>query len=125
MTIAYRRAKIDMPASPYEQDVAQVRGVLIRENLMPVAIESQNGSVSGVTFEHTRSEGGRLVGTGERITLGGRPGADRDRPDTEDGRPVGHRACVRRKAASWSMPSAVRRIPGIWAGGDCIAVAAI
>ena len=44
VTIAYRRAKADMPASPYEQDVAQVRGVLIRENLMPVAVESRNGS---------------------------------------------------------------------------------
>ena len=28
VTIAYRRGKIDMPASPYEQDVAQVRDLL-------------------------------------------------------------------------------------------------
>ena len=120
VTIAYRRAKIDMPASPYEQDVAQVRGVLIRENLMPVAIESQNGMVSGVTFEHTSSEGGRLVGTGERVTLAA------DQVLTAIGQTL--------KPADLSGTGLVfekgrvavdgeRRtgVPGVWAGGDCIA----
>ena len=106
VTIAYRRAKTEMPASPYEQDVAQVRGVLIRENLMPVALESRNGTVSGVTFEHTRSEGGELVGTGERITLAGRPGTDRDRPVAENGRPLRHRTGVRERPrrGRWRAP---------------------
>jgi dihydropyrimidine dehydrogenase (NAD+) subunit PreT len=120
VTIAYRRGKIDMPASPYEQDVAQVRGVLIRENLMPVAIESQHGRLSGVTFEHTRREGGRLVGAGERITLAA------DQVLTAIGQIL--------KTADLSgaglafekgrvAVDAERRtsIPGIWAGGDCIA----
>ena len=121
VTIAYRRGKVDMPASPYEQDVAQVRGVLIRENLMPVAVESQNGTVSGVTFEHTRSdEGGRLAGTGERITLAA------DQVLTAIGQML--------KTADLSGAGLVfekgrvavdgdRRtsVPGVWAGGDCIA----
>jgi dihydropyrimidine dehydrogenase (NAD+) subunit PreT len=119
VTIAYRRAKIDMPASPYEQDVAQVRGVLIRENLMPVAVESQNGTVSGVIFEHTSTEGGRLVGTGERVTLAA------DQVLTAIGQTL--------KTADLSGTGLVfekgrvavdgeRRtsIPGVWAGGDCI-----
>ncbi len=67
VTIVYRRGKTEMTASPYEQDLAQTDGVLIRANLMPVAVESRNGTVSGVTFEHTRSEGGKLVGTGETL----------------------------------------------------------
>ena len=120
VTIAYRRGKVDMPASPYEQDVAQVRGVLIRENLMPVAVESQNGRSSGVTFEHTRSEGGRLAGTGERITLAA------DQVLTAIGQML--------KTADLSGAGLVfekgrvavdgdRRtsLAGVWAGGDCIA----
>jgi dihydropyrimidine dehydrogenase (NAD+) subunit PreT len=120
VTIAYRRAKVDMPASPYERDVAQVRGVLIRENLMPVAVESRNGTVSGVTFEHARTEGGRLAGTGERITLAA------DQVLTAIGQTL--------KTADLSGTGLVvekgrvavdteRRtsIPGVWAGGDCIA----
>jgi dihydropyrimidine dehydrogenase (NAD+) subunit PreT len=120
VTIAYRRGKTEMPASPYEQDVAQVRGVLIREHLMPVAVESYNGSVSGVTFEHTRSEAGKLIGTGERITLAA------DQVLTAIGQLL--------KPADLSGAGLVfekgrvavdgeRRtgIPGVWAGGDCIA----
>jgi dihydropyrimidine dehydrogenase (NAD+) subunit PreT len=120
VTIAYRRAKIAMPASPYEQDVAQVRGVLIRENLMPVAVESQNGTVSGVTFEHTRSKGGKFVGTGERITLAtdqvltaiGQMLTTADLSDTGLVFEKGRVAVDGERRTS---------IPGVWAGGDCIA----
>jgi dihydropyrimidine dehydrogenase (NAD+) subunit PreT len=99
--------------------VAQVRGVLIRENLMPVAVESRNGSVTGVTFEHTRGEGGKLVGAGERVTLAA------DQVLTAIGQTL--------KKAELSGAGLVfekgrvavdgdRRtsIPGVWAGGDCI-----
>jgi glutamate synthase (NADPH/NADH) small chain len=120
VTIAYRRAKIDMPASPYEQDVAQVRGVLIRENLMPVAVESRNGTVTGVTFEHARAEGGRLVGTGERITLAadqvltaiGQTLKTADLSDTGLVFEKGRVAVDLERRTS---------LPGVWAGGDCIA----
>jgi dihydropyrimidine dehydrogenase (NAD+) subunit PreT len=94
--------------------------VLIRENLMPVAVESRSGSVSGVTFEHTRSEGGKLVGTGERVTLA------TDQVLTAIGQLL--------KTADFSGAGLVlekgrvavdgeRRtsLPGVWAGGDCVA----
>jgi dihydropyrimidine dehydrogenase (NAD+) subunit PreT len=120
VTIAYRRGKPDMPASPYEQEVAQVRGVLIRENLMPVAVESRNGTVSGVTFEHTSSEGGRLAGTGERITLAtdqvltaiGQMLKTADLSDTGLVLEKGRIAVDGERRTS---------ISGVWAGGDCIA----
>jgi glutamate synthase (NADPH/NADH) small chain len=120
VTIAYRRAKVDMPASPYEQDVAQVRGVLIREHLMPVALESRNGTVSGVTFEHTRTEGGRLVGTGERITLAA------DQVLTAIGQmlktsELSGTGLVFEKGRVAVDGERRTSIPGIWAGGDCIA----
>jgi glutamate synthase (NADPH/NADH) small chain len=120
VTIAYRRAKTEMPASPYEQDVAQVRGVLIRENLMPVALESRNGTVSGVTFEHTRSEGAKLVGTGERVTLA----ADQvltaigQLLKTADFSGAGLALEKGRVAVDGERRTS---IPGIWAGGDCVA----
>jgi len=76
--------------------------------------------VSGVTFEHTRSEGGKLAGTGERITLAA------DQVLTAIGQLL--------KTAELSGAGLVfekgrvavdgeRRtsVPGLWAGGDCIA----
>jgi dihydropyrimidine dehydrogenase (NAD+) subunit PreT len=120
VTIAYRRAKADMPASPYEQDVAQVRGVLIRENLMPIAVESRDGAVTGVTFEHTRTEGGRLVGTGERITLAA------DQVLTAIGQlltttELSDAGLVFEKGRVVVDGDRRTAIPGVWAGGDCIA----
>jgi glutamate synthase (NADPH/NADH) small chain len=120
VTMAYRRSKAEMPASPYEQEVAQVRGVLIRENLVPVALERADGAVSGVTFERTRSEGGRLIPTGERVTLAadqvltaiGQTLLASDLGDSglsfENGR---------------IAVDAARRtsLPRVWAGGDCVA----
>lgn len=120
VTIVYRRDKTKMPASKHEQDVAQTRGVLIREAMRPITIESADGAVTGITLEYTYDDGGKLVGTGERITLpadqiivaigqvlkasdlenaglamrGGRIAVDEDRRTS---------------------------IPRVWAGGDCVA----
>jgi dihydropyrimidine dehydrogenase (NAD+) subunit PreT len=120
VTIVYRRSKAEMPASPYEQDVAQVRGVLIRENLMPVAIETRNGALCGVTCERTRSENGRLLATGERITL------DADQVLTAIGQTLASADLADAGLALAGGRIAVdaeRRtsIPGVWAGGDCVA----
>lgn len=120
VTIAYRRDKGAMPASPYEQEVAQVRGVLIRESLMPVAVETVGGKVTGVTFEHTRTENGRLAGTGERVTLAA------DQVLTAIGQTL---KAADVSAAGFALDKgriavdAERRtsIPGVWAGGDCVA----
>ncbi|MBV9564346.1 MAG: NAD(P)-dependent oxidoreductase [Bradyrhizobium sp.] len=120
VTIVYRRAKTAMPASQYEQAVAQVRGVLIRENLMPAAIESRDGMVSGVTFEPTRSDGGRLIGTGERVTLAA------DHVLTAIGQVLRGTDLAGSGLALEKGRIAVdaeRRtsLPGVWAGGDCVA----
>ena len=120
VTIVYRRSKAEMPASPYEQHVAQVRGVLIRENLMPVAIESRDGAVGGVTFEYSRSEGGRLVGIGDRITLAadqvliaiGQMLKAADLAGTGLALEKGRIAVDDEGRTS---------LPGVWAGGDCVA----
>ena len=121
VTVAYRRGQEAMNASRYEQEIAQTRGIAIRCNLQPKRILAQGGHVTGIELERTRTEDGRLVGTGETVTLeadqifkaigqsfllDGTDGEgegiqlDRGRIEVDD---------VRRTS-----------LPGVWAGGDCI-----
>ena len=120
VTIAYRRGQDAMKASAYEQEVAQTHGVTVRTFVKPVALESQNGVVSGVTLEETDIENGKLVDTGQRYTLkadmvltaigqifvpdglGGVDGLDLD----------GGRI----KVDQYRRTS----VKGLWAGGDCV-----
>jgi len=121
VTIAYRRGQNAMKASTYEQEVAQTHGVTVRTFVKPVALESQNGVVTGVTLEETDIENGKLVDTGQRYTLkadmvltaigqifvpdglGGVDGLDLD----------GGRIKVDQHRRT--------SVKGLWAGGDCVA----
>jgi dihydropyrimidine dehydrogenase (NAD+) subunit PreT len=73
-----------------------------------------------VTFEHTRSEGAKLVGTGERVTLA----ADQvltaigQLLKTADFSGAGLALEKGRVAVDGERRTS---IPGIWAGGDCVA----
>jgi dihydropyrimidine dehydrogenase (NAD+) subunit PreT len=69
VTIVYRRGPEHMPATRHEQEVARLDGVGIRHWLRPVRVMADEGSVTAIELERTRVEGGRLVGTGERVTL--------------------------------------------------------
>lgn len=60
VTIAYRRGKDAMSASPYEQDLATSKGVQILYNAQPEAI-----SADAVTFAYTETVDGALRMTGE------------------------------------------------------------
>jgi len=121
VTIAYRRGQDVMKASKYEQEVAQTHGVTLRTFVKPVALESQNGFVTGVTLEETDLDNGKLVDTGQRYSVkadmvltaigqifvpDGLGGADR--LELEGGRI---------KVDQYRRTS----VKGIWAGGDCIA----
>jgi glutamate synthase (NADPH/NADH) small chain len=120
VTLVYRRGRDDMPATDYEQTVAQTNGVLITTWASPVEISTDEDGVTGVTFEYTRKDDrGRLVGTGETFHLE----ADQvfkaigqhldesllefdDQPAIENGR---IRVDEKRRTS----------LPGVWAGGDC------
>jgi glutamate synthase (NADPH/NADH) small chain len=94
--------------------------VLIREQLRPVAIESRDGAVSGVTFEHTRSEGDRLAGTGERVTLA----ADHVLiaiGQTLSGMGLAGSDLVLDKGRIAIDGERRTSLAGVWAGGDCVA----
>ncbi len=65
VTLVYRRGRGQMGATPWEQELAQTNGVLLKTFATPVAIDD-----AGVTFARTRLEpGGALAVTGERFTL--------------------------------------------------------
>ena len=73
-----------------------------------------------MTFEHTRSEGGKLVGTGERITLAA------DQVLTAIGQllttsELSDAGLVFEKGRVVVDGDRRTAIPGVWAGGDCIA----
>jgi glutamate synthase (NADPH/NADH) small chain len=120
VTIAYRRGQAQMNASRDEQEVAQTNGVTIRHWLRPVGVEISDGHVAGVRLEYTRDEGGRLVGTGEVVTL----------PCDQLFAAIGQTFVASDLAgAALALEKgriavdAERRtsLPGVWAGGDCIA----
>ena len=121
VTICYRRGPEAMNASAYEQEVAQVHGVTIRHWLQPKSlIRGEDGAVMGIEMEYTSQPNGKLVATGETVTLtadqvfkaigqrfeaGPLAGSDltleKGRIRVDDERRTSHAK--------------------IWAGGDCIA----
>jgi glutamate synthase (NADPH/NADH) small chain len=120
VTIVYRRGAAEMGASPYEQEVAQTTGVLIRHWAAPTAVLSEGGKVTGVAFERTAMRDGRLVGTGDAYTL---PcdqlfraiGQTFVASDLEGGLDL---AAGRVKVDDEQRTSHKR----VWAGGDCVAM---
>jgi len=69
VTIVYRRGEEAMSASGYEQDWAKRCGVTVRHWAAPKEVLAEGGEVRGMRFARTRSDGGRLVETGEAFVL--------------------------------------------------------
>lgn len=70
VTLVYRRGADRMNASQFEQDLAKVNGVLIRNWLQPLRIIGEQGKVSGVEFARmAESEEGGYSATGEQLIL--------------------------------------------------------
>ncbi len=121
VTIVYRRDREHMNASAYEQELAQIQGVVIRHSLQPHALErNADGMVRAITFEYTTVRDGRLCGTGEYLTLKAdqifKAIGQKFEPDPLRGSGIG-------MAGGRISVDAERRtsVPGIWAGGDCVA----
>lgn len=121
VTIVYRRGPEQLAASRYEQEVAQTDGVLIRHWLRPKRLLGKAARLVGVELEYTSDREGRLVGTGETLTL---PcdqlfkaiGQALVPADLEDARDVleleGGRIVVDGERRT--------SLPMVWAGGDCV-----
>jgi dihydropyrimidine dehydrogenase (NAD+) subunit PreT len=68
VTLVYRRDEQAMSATDWEIDLARKNGVNIQLWAKPVEI-SGDKAVTGMTFEHTQMENGRLVGTGDTFHI--------------------------------------------------------
>jgi dihydropyrimidine dehydrogenase (NAD+) subunit PreT len=118
VTILYRRGPAQMKASPYEQDVAQTRGVKIKHWVMPKKVIAESGKAVGLLCEYTRETDGRLSGTGETFEL----------PADMIFRAIGQ-TYVDVAGGQLALEGgrikadAERRtsLKGVWAGGDCVA----
>jgi len=123
VTMVYRRGPETMGATAHEQEFAQTNGVTIRHWAKPTRLVAGNGHVVTAQFEHTRLDGGKLVGTGELFSL----------PADMVFKAIGQRfiADPLDGAKSDALEFAQGRIavdeqfrttvPGVWAGGDCVA----
>ena len=117
VTIVYRRGPEHMPASTYEQDLAKVKGVVIRHWAMPLRLEAEDGRLTGVAFERTALNGG-LKGTGETFTLP----ADtvlKAIGQTLEAAGLGSAGLTTERGKLKVDAERRTSLPGVWAGGDC------
>ena len=121
VTIAYRRGREDMNASALEQQQAANKGVVIRHWVQPKTIKTDADGVSAVTLEYTENRDGRLVSTGDEITL------QVDQLFRAIGQQLDDNLGDDEALASLTMEKGRIRIngtgqtslSGVWAGGDC------
>ncbi len=66
--LVYRRGAPQMPATEWEQDLAKTNDVVVNYWAKPISITGEKEAES-ITFEGTRLESGKLVGTGEKLTI--------------------------------------------------------
>ncbi len=120
VTIVYRRGAAKMGASEYERELAQTDGVRIKFNAMPKRLIATDGRVTGMEFEYTAEQDGRLAGTGESFAL------DADMVFKAIGQsfvplPL-EGASIELKNGRIAVDTERRTsLPDVWAGGDCIA----
>lgn len=123
VTMVYRRGKEQMNASEYEQHLAQTRGVKIIFWARPARlIEGDKGKLAAIEFEYTRTDSGKLVGTGETFILAADMVFKAIGQHFMEG-PVASKSQTlalknNRIAVDENRHS---NLPDVWAGGDCIA----
>jgi dihydropyrimidine dehydrogenase (NAD+) subunit PreT len=123
VTIVYRRGQDAMKASGWEQELALTNCVKIMLWAQPLRLLADpDGNVHAVALERTHMEDGRLVGTGEVMTLP----ADmvfKAIGQTFVAQPLdGAGDAIRVEGGRIAVDEERRTsMPGVWAGGDCIA----
>jgi glutamate synthase (NADPH/NADH) small chain len=123
VTIVYRRGPQSMGASHKEQAWAQTSGVRIKHWARPLRLLARDGVLTAVEFEQTRLDSqGRLAGGGDKFIVAAdmvfKAIGQMLIKDALDGN-----ADVLEMRAGRIAVDAERRtsIPGVWAGGDCVA----
>jgi glutamate synthase (NADPH/NADH) small chain len=123
VTLAYRRGADRMNASAFEQDLARVNGVVIRNWLQPLRVIGENGRVSGVEFACMSEQSGSYAPTGKTLVL----------PCDRVLKAIGQKFlnCLDNGGVSNRLELEQGRIrvdadrrtsdEQVWAGGDCVA----
>ena len=126
VTLVYRRGQEQMKASPYEQELAQTRGVTIRHFAQPTRLVGKGKQLEAVEFERTASDAkGKLKGTGERFMLQAdmvfRAIGQKFVAATIDGGKHGGKQTPTLANNRIAVDSTRKTsLPDVWAGGDCI-----
>ena len=124
VTLVYRRGMEAMSATGHEIEIAKASQVQIRTWAAPLEVLlDEAGRVAGMRFEQTRLEDGRLVRTGGYLEIA----ADAvfkaiGQGMSEDGltEPLA-RELSREGERIWIDERFRTALPGIYAGGDCVA----
>lgn len=117
VTICYRRGKVHMNASAFEQDLATSKGVMIRHWLQPRRIIGKDGRVAGIEVEYTDMRDGKLVGTGETGILAADQIFKAIGQSFEASGIANLRLADGRIAVDAEGRTSMARV---WAGGDCV-----
>jgi dihydropyrimidine dehydrogenase (NAD+) subunit PreT len=122
VTIAYRRGQAEMKASRWEQELAQTKGVKIMLWAAPRRlVTGPGGELTGIELERTAMRDGRLVGTGETVTLPADMVFKAIGQTFVPGPLNGSAEAIRLEAGRIRVDEERRTsMPGVWAGGDCV-----
>jgi glutamate synthase (NADPH/NADH) small chain len=124
VTLVYRRGFESMTATHHEQDIAKANYVRMRTWAAPLEVLlDDGGNVRGMRFEETRLDNGRLVGTGAFVEIAADAvfkaiGQSLDPAGLSDEMA----RLIERRGDKIHVDSQFRTaLPGIYAGGDCVA----
>ena len=118
VTMVYRRGVEAMSATWAEREFAQKNGVTIVEHARPLRVLADAGVVTGVLFERTEIDAGKLKGTGDTFTV----------PADTVFKAIGQTLVA--FGSGFELLATVggkievdahgaTSLPGVWAGGDC------
>jgi glutamate synthase (NADPH/NADH) small chain len=119
VTMVYRRGPEAMSASRDEQQWAQTNGVTIRHWLAPIALQSVDGHVNGITLAHQHLVDGRVTPTGEQEVLPADMVLKAIGQRFEESPWVFDAGLAMRDGRLAVDDMGKTSVPGVWAGGDC------
>jgi dihydropyrimidine dehydrogenase (NAD+) subunit PreT len=123
VTLVYRRGVDAMTATTHEQDIAKANGVRIVTWARPQQVLlNANGQVTGMRFASTSINEGQLVDTGESVEIGADAIFKAIGQQFNLGAVDGDSSALLQGGAKIVVDAQFRTsMPGIYAGGDCIA----
>ena len=121
VTIVYRRGPQEMGASRKEQAWAQTSGVRIKHWARPVRLLGRDGALSAVEFEYTRPDAQSAEVSGKFIVAADMVFKAIGQTLIKDALEGNAHVLEMRGGRITVDAQRSTSVPGIWAGGDCVA----